>query len=285
MTADLLALDTSGCKWSPTVGSIAVRLSLFVPLVLAIAVPVAAHDVWMEANPFVVPVETIVPYRIFVGHGPAREPWDVGPARIIEMQSLGPRSRVDLKPTRSETGAIRFGAPGTYVVTMVSSASLSDLPALRFNDYAAAEGLSPIIALRARFNQAKSNGRELYSRRTKMLIKVGNARTPQLHILRPVGLSLEIVPQVDPFLTIRGQPLPFAIYYQGKPLAGATLKLTNLNSDAAPVARAITNADGQAVLAHPGKGRWQANVVWSRPLIGNRDAEFETVFSSLTFGS
>ena len=31
-------------------------------------------------------------------------------------------------------------------------------------------------------------------------------------------------------------------------------------------------------------GEWLLNVVWTRPLTGDRGADFDTVFSSLTFG-
>ena len=108
---------------------------------------------------------------------------------------------------------------------------------------------------------------------------------PQPQLLQPVGMSLEIVPQRDPFQTRRGQALPLRVLYQGRPLAGATVKLNNLDNDAQPFATAVTDAVGSVAFAHPGAGHWQFNVIWTRPLLGNRDAEFETTFSSLTFGN
>lgn len=260
------------------------RLPLLAAFALFLPAAAAAHDVWMQPDRFVAAPRSVVNYRVFVGHGAAREGWDVGAARVRILQVTGSRATVDLQPARSDAGVLRLGGSGTYVVSMTSTASVSDLPALRFNDYAQAEGLEPVIALRTRLGQTQRNGRELYSRRTKMLIKVGNLRSPQPQVLRPLGLTLELVPQRDPFLIGRGQPLPFTVYYYGKPLAGATVKLTNLDADAEPVARSLTDAGGKASFSHPGPGKWQVNVVWARPLIGNRDAEYETIFSSLTFG-
>ena len=115
-------------------------------LSLIAANPAFGHDVWMQTDRYVVPVGAAVPYRIFVGHGTFREPWDVGIDRIVSMKSIGTTSSVDLKPTASSNGAIRFDKPGSYVVAMVSTNAKSDLPALRFNDYAKAEGLTVALA-------------------------------------------------------------------------------------------------------------------------------------------
>lgn len=254
-------------------------------LALSFAAAAAAHDVWMESDRFVVPVGTALPYRVFVGHAAAREPWDVAVSRVVSLRSVSAGGVVILSPARAEGGTIRFSRPGTYVVALESSHAKSDLPSLRFNDYAKEEGLTPILALRERLGQTARNGRELYSRRTKMLVKVGESRAAHSHLLRPLGLTLEIVPGRDPFTVAAGSTLPLRIWYNGKPLVGATVKLNNLDADAKPIAQALSNAGGVVLFKHPGRGRWQANVVWSRPLIGNSEAEFETVFSSLTFGS
>ncbi len=77
--------------------------------------------------------------------------------------------------------------------------------------------------------------------------------------------------------------LPITVLYAGQPLAGAYVKLNNLDFDARPVATATTDAHGSAVFTVPFKGLWQMNVVWTKP-IRDTKADFDTVFSSLTFG-
>ena len=62
------------------------------------------------------------------------------------------------------------------------------------------------------------------------------------------------------------------------------MKLTNLDADAEPVAQTLSDRTGHAMFKHPGAGSWQLNVIWTKPISGNADAEFETVFSSLSFG-
>ncbi len=254
-------------------------------LPLLCATPVFAHDVWMQTEKFIVAAGTVVPYRVFSGHGTSREPWELELTRLESLRSIGARGTVVLTPTKTSEGSIRFARAGSYIVAMVSNHARSNLPAVRFLDYARDEGLTPIIALREKQGKTASNGGEIYSRRTKMLVRVGNATAPQPHITTPVGLTLELVPGRDPFTTRAGAPLPMRVLYRGRPLAGATVKLNNLDADAKPIARVVTDAAGLAVLKHPGKGRWQLNTIWSEPISGNPDAEFETIFSSLTFGS
>lgn len=243
-----------------------------------------AHDVWMQANRFIVPVGATVAFRVFAGHGSDREEWNVGVDRLVSVQRIGPDGKTALKPTKSGSGNVSFSKAGTHVVAMVSNNAKSDLPAAKFNDYARDEGLTPAIDLREKLGLADRNGREVYSRRTKMLVKVGKSSVLQTHLLRPLGMTLEIVPERDPYAVRKGAPLPLRIYFLGKPLVGATVKLINLDADAKPVARMLSDTNGRVIVAHPGPGNWQVNTIWTRPLVGNPSAEFDTVFSSLTFG-
>ena len=101
---------------------------------------------------------------------------------------------------------------------------------------------------------------------------------------RPLGLTLEIVPEKNPYTLAAAQKLPVRVFYEGKPLAGALVKLTKLDQDAKPMAMQRTDAAGRTAFSLPRAGKWQLNVVWTKPLAGNPKAEFETVFSSLAFG-
>lgn len=100
---------------------------------------------------------------------------------------------------------------------------------------------------------------------------------------RPLGLELEIVPERNPMATTRGPTLPLRIYYHGRFLAGALVKLTDLSHDAEPVEMHRTDAKGRAVFAMPRRGSWLLTVIWTRPLPRTSVNDFETSFSSLSF--
>lgn len=253
------------------------------------ATTTAAHDFWLQPRDFAAGVGVAVPITIEVGHGAARQRWSSALDRIVTFAAVGPSGTRDLRAALRPAGGaadaeVAFAAPGTYVVVLETTRAESNLPAIRFNDYIKAEGLAPAIAARARGKSADTPGRELYSRRAKSLVAIGPGTTPQPQVTRPVGLTLEIVPDRDPYGAAFDMTLPVTVYYQGKPLAGAMVKLNNLDFDARPVAVHPTDAGGHAVFTVPFKGLWQMNVVWTRP-INDARADFDTVFSSLTFGT
>ena len=204
------------------------------------------------------------------------------------MQSYGPDGVLDQKnaihPSSEKDGDFSFEKPGVYVLAFQSNYAESVLPAIRYNDYIKVEGLTPAIALRARTRTNDKPGREIYSRRAKALVQVGSPDSPQPWVTKPVGLSLEIVPDKNPYALAANEELPVHVLYQGRPLAGALVKLTNLEFDVRPVAMRVSDAQGRAAFSFPRTGTWLINVIWTKPIPGDSRADFDTTFSSLTFG-
>jgi uncharacterized GH25 family protein len=119
----------------------------------------------------------------------------------------------------------------------------------------------------------------------KSIVQVGQRGAgSQAQVTKPVGLPLEIVPEQNPYAEPRPATLPVRVIYKGRPLAGALLKLTNLEHDAAPLETHLTDHEGHASFILPKDGSWLLNVIWTRPLQSSSEADFETVFSSLSFG-
>ena len=267
------------------------RTAPFVVLAAAalLSAPLAAHDFWLQPSRFAVAPGGRVPMIFLVGHGTFRQRSGIAADRVKLFRAIGPQGTTDraadLTLGQAADATTAFPNPGTYVMAFSTSNTPSNLPALRFNDYAAAEGLTPILQRRTATGTTNDPGRELYSRRGKALIQVGPpTRTAQPQVTTPVGLGLEIVPLVNPYQPGTSRTLPVRILYQGRPLAGALVKLNNLKSDAEPVEMHRSDAAGQATFRLPTSGQWQLNVVWSQPLPRNASAEFLTTFSSLSFG-
>lgn len=249
-----------------------------------------AHDFWLQPAAFSVAPNTVVPVNALIGHGAARQRWAVGIDRVVQFKD------VSASGTRDRRAELRLGngaqdallaldTPGTHILVLESTHAISELPSLRFNNYLAEEGLTPALALRARAGSTDTGGREIYSRRAKALVQVGPAgSTPQPQVTRPLGLTLEIVPQKNPYMLAPAEALPVQVLYEGKPLAGALVKLINLDFDARPLEMRRTDAAGLAAFKVPRQGKWLLNVVWTKPIAGNPNADFDTTFSSLTFG-
>jgi len=264
------------------------RIGLSGVLLLAITAPVAAHDFWIEPAHFQVTAGVPEPFVVQVGHGTDRQRWGASANRVVRFGVVAGKGIRDTRSSLTIGGTtadaiLTFATPGTQVVVLETNHASSELPALRFNDYAKVEGLTPIIVARSAAGRSDTPGREMYSRRAKSLVQVGGASDPRSGT-QAVGLTLEIVPQINPYALNPGVPLPVRIIYQGKPLSGATVKLNNLDFDVKPLAIKLTDARGIAAFDIPRTGRWQLNVVWSKPVTGNPAADFDTIFSSLTFG-
>lgn len=258
---------------------------------LLAAAPAAAHDFWIQPKSFWVAPRASTALAILVGHGPDRQRWSVRLNRVTALRSLGPGAQVVdhqralRQGTYAPDPALSFATPGVHVVSFQTNHAQNTLPAARFNDYLREEGLTPALSLRQRTGTADEPGREIYSRRAKALVQVGPPGGPaQPQATAPVGLTLEIVPEVDPYSPGRARSLPVRVIFEGRALPGALVKLTNLQADERPVETHLTDRGGRAVFRLPRSGEWQLNVVWTKPLRGDPSADFDTTFSSLTFG-
>jgi uncharacterized GH25 family protein len=257
---------------------------------LLVATSATAHDFWLQPQAFQAKPGVALPITALIGHGDDRGRWEADAKRVVMLKAIGPGGTTDLRSAFKQRGAGSHFAPvfaktGVHVVAMQTNQASSELPAKRFNDYAKEEGLTPILNYRAKTKTADTIGREFYSRRAKVLIRVGSAAgRADPRTTKATGLTLEIVPERDPYALDKSRNLPVRVIYEGKALPGATVKLTNLNSDEKPVAIVKTDSAGRAIFRVPESGAWLLNVVWTKPIKGRPGADFDTIFSSLTFG-
>lgn len=254
--------------------------------------PCQGHDFWVQPQEYWVRPAVVLPVTLQVGHGQYRQRSPIPLRRIQRFEAIGPDGRrVDMREHlhpggASEDGSLQLEQPGTYVLVLeTDNRAQSHLPAIRFNDYLASEGLTPALTERQRTRRTQTDGSECYSRSAKVIMQVGTPGTRGRDpVTEPVGLPLEIVPEESPYAVPRPTALPIRVLYQGRPLAGALVKLTQLENDAAPFATHLTDAAGRAVFVIHGEGSWLLNVVWTRPLPPSSETDFETMFSSLSFG-
>lgn len=248
-----------------------------------------AHDFWLQPRTWQIAPGTPLPFIVEVGHGSFREQWAADSSHLLALNDLARGGAVDVRPLFKPGGEIAhltrtFRREGLHIVSLVSTNAPSDLPSIRFNDYIKVEGLTPAIDARARSGTTNAHGRELYSRRAKALVQVGRPdRHDDALATRPIGLTLEIVPLRNPYSLGSDHQLPVQILYEGRPLPGALVKLTNLEFDAKPVEMFRSDASGRASFKVPQVGSWLINVIWTKPVVSPQ-ADFVTVFSSLTFG-
>lgn len=258
---------------------------------LAVVTAAEAHDFWLQPVRWQARPGEPVSVTLQVGHGPYRQRSPIPANRILRFEAIAPDGRrIDLRKTLhvgapAADAAIGLLRPGVYsIILETDNRAESHLPAVRFNDYLKVEGLTPAIALRARTGRSDADGAENYSRHARTIVQIGPVDPRgQAQVVRPAGLALEIVPETSPLTGSRG-PLPVRVFYRGQPLAGALVKLNDLDHDAQPIETHRSDAQGRAVFTTPGKGSWQLNVIWTRPQPSSSLTDFDTSFSSLSFG-
>jgi uncharacterized GH25 family protein len=261
-------------------------------LFAAVAPFLHAHDFWLQPQEFWMDAPATTTFTLEVGHGPSRQRSPIPLRRIERLDTIAAdgairdmRARLRLGGDRDD-GGIAFGSDGVYVLVLqTDDKAESHLPAIRFNDYLRAEGLTPALEIRERTQRIDADGSENYRRVAKAIVRVGAAGSASdAQVTRPVGLPLEIVPERNPYATPRAGTLPVHVVYERRALAGALVKLTDLARDAEPFETRLTDADGRAEFTLPPAGAWLLNVVWTKPTPKGGNTEFETVFSSLSFG-
>src|SRR5882724_2211176 len=250
------------------------RVTLIAAVLLGIcgASACEGHDFWIQPGEYWLRPDTVIPVTLQVGHGPFRQRSPIQLNRIVRFTAIAPdgnpielRERLHLGAA-TQDGNLRLRAPGAYVLVLeTDDRAQSHLPAIRFNDYLKAEGLTAALAQRERTHRMDADGSENYSRRAKSILQVGlPGAGSQAQVTRPLGLPLEIVPLVSPYTQPRPANLPVRVIYEGRPLAGALLKLTNLAQDAPPLDAHLPDSAGRATFIMPDCGAWLLNVIWTK---------------------
>lgn len=255
---------------------------LIAMLVMILSAPLQAHDFWIEVDPAGAPDTYRATFNI--GEAAKPEPWRLRRERVVALRSYGPDGvqdqQAEIVPGEPGHATLRLAGQGTHIVTLESTPSESDLPADEFNAYVDHEGLAAVRAWREASGQAAKPGREVYARRAKTLVQIGKRLSGS--VTRPVGLTLEIVPEHNPLGLKGGEDLTVRLYFQGRPLSGALLRAERLK--APHEAQGVTtDRDGRAIIILKKGGLWKLSSVWSVPIEGNPRAEFDTQFASMVF--
>jgi uncharacterized protein DUF4198 len=252
-------------------------------VILSIAPPLLAHDMWIDPTTFVPQPGTIVGLRLRVGENLLGDPLPRDPALINEFvfEDGSGRKPVVGRDGADPAGLLRAATPGLIVVGYRSNPSTIEQTPEKFNQYLKEEGLDAVAALRARRKETGVKAREMFSRCAKSLVLAGPASAGQGD--RLLGLPLEIVAERNPYVTAIGQELPFRLTYENRPLPGALVVAINRLNPAEKL-RARTDNDGRVRFTLMRGGMWLVKAVHMVPAPAGANAEWASYWASLTFG-
>jgi uncharacterized GH25 family protein len=255
---------------------------LVIALLTLSAIPLAAHDMWIEPTSFLPDAGSVIGLRLRVGQGFLGDPLPRDPALIDQFISVDSTGR---KPVYGHDGGdpaglMRVTEPGVVIIGYQSHPKPILLPAATFNQYIKEEGLDAIADLRAHRNQTNSEAREIFARCAKSLVHYGAAGGAQAD--RTLGFTLELLAEKNPYALRAGEDLPVTLTYEGHPLPNALVVAMNrANPNAKITAR--TDAKGRASLRLPQDGIWLVKAVHMIPAPAGSNADWASFWASLTF--
>jgi uncharacterized GH25 family protein len=241
-----------------------------------------AHDLWIEPSAFMPAPGTRLAVRLFIGQLFQGDVFPRDPKYLVRFAVIGAGGEAPIPgvPDTDPAGFLVSGRPGLYELVYTSRHASVELDAAKFERYLAEEGLEQISALRARSGRGAAPAKEIFSRCAKSLIAVGeDAGSGHDRVL---GLTLELIPERNPYVLAAGQDLPVRLLYRGQPLAGARVAAVPKDHPARTVT-ARTDAQGRVRLRLDGAGVWLVKAVHMIAAPPGSGAEWESFWASLTF--
>ena len=235
-----------------------------------IASPLAAHDFWIEPSTFRPRAGEIVKIGLRVGENFAGDavPRDDSRIESFVARHSGGDTPVIGRPNQDPAGFVRV-EPGRVVIGYRNRPARLELDAEKFEAYLRQEGLERIIP-----SIGKAPVRELYSRSAKSILGTGDGAVDE-----PFGYRIELVPESDP---LAGEELRVRLLYESKPLEGALIVALHRDDPAARV-RVRSDRHGRATLNLPKRGVWLIKAVHMVPAPAGSNADWESLWASLTF--
>lgn len=99
---------------------------------------------------------------------------------------------------------------------------------------------------------------------------------------RIIGLPLEIIPEVNPFAICAGEQFTLRVLFHGESLRNTKVVFVNKGRPR-KLLSARTDSEGRAKLIVPAGGVWMATTIHMTRAPAGVDADWESLWASLTF--
>lgn len=244
--------------------------------------PALGHDFWIEPSTYRPEVASSVRLALrvgedFTGRAVLRSQDRIG--RFVVFGPRGERTVAGIE-ARDPAGFARIDIPGTYVVGYRSLRSTITLEGTRFEKYLAAEGLDAVLEERRRRGESKADGREVFSRCAKTVLRTAGFDAPNK--AAPMGCPFELVLE-----THRAEPtgdgtISVRALYLGQPLERVQVGALTRG----PKGRHLTarsDIHGRVQFSIGAAGPWLVKAVHMVEAPEEIDADWESYWASVTF--
>lgn len=256
-----------------------------VALAVVSSLPLSAHDLWIEPSSFAPAVDSVMRVHLRVGELFSGDPVARNEAKLVRFAAVGPDGERPIagRDGVDPAGILRIDRPGVWILAYRGRPSPVTLEGPAFEKYLKEEGLERIIEERRTRNETTRPGRERFSRSVKALVRAGASSTTGFD--RPAGLPFEIILEADPFAP-NATRLPVQLHYNDAPLRDTQIVAIRRDAMSRAAGRVAwsgrSDGNGRATLGI-GPGAWLIKAVHMERAAPGSDAEWESVWTSLTF--
>jgi uncharacterized GH25 family protein len=208
------------------------------------------------------------------------------PARLQRVRAVTAGGSTPLEVRGTVETEVRVDAvtitPPAWIVVETEPVFI-ELSADSFTRYLEHEGLREVAAARSAAGADAQPGREIYSKHTKTALTGDHGVVT--FVQGAVGLPIEIEPLTSTPLAVGGV-LDVRVVVDDRPAGGLQLRAHQRDSEAsAPRETAClrTNHDGIVSVSIDTPGLWRLHTVAMTPHLNHNEADWRSVWASLTF--
>ncbi len=253
--------------------------------ILLIAMVAWGHDLYLMPEKFTVPAAG--PLRVVFQNGDAFPAGssNVKPERLRDTRAVMKAGASEFEGIKAEAkrtvASVRVAGEGVAILTARTIPNFIELAPAKFASYLKHENLTHVLEWREKHGETGKPGRERYSKYVKSLVQVGKSDG---YFREKTGLTIEIVPDVDPYSVRPGGELPVQVLFRGKPAVNMAVEAAWLEKGKA-VVRVVgrTDAEGRVKVPVKAAGPHRLHAIAMERCADAKAADWESFWASLTF--
>lgn len=249
------------------------------------AAPLCAHDLYLMPEQFV--TQAGKQLKVVFQNGDEfpeasspTKPERLRNTRLISKAGMAPLENITAEATRT-TAMVRVPGSGLAVLTAQTIPNFIELGPEKFHSYLEHENLMATIKWRATHGETGKPARERYSKFVKSLIRVDKTDG---FFQEKTGLTIEIIPEADPYSLRPGQILPVQVLFRGKPAVDVAVEsawLVGKQAKMETIGR--TDKDGRIRIPVKASGPHRLHAIVMERCAEQQLADWESFWASLTF--
>ncbi len=247
-----------------------------------------AHDMFLKPERFRVAAGAEVFVRLLNGTF-SKSDNSIARVRLRDVSVVSPSGRARLDTATwsvagdTSTFRVRTGAPGLYVLGVSTHPNIIALKANEFNEYLGSDGIPDVLAARTKNGELAKPVRERYHKHVKSLLIAGDVSGSGFGTA--LGYPAELVPLANPYELSAGQTLRFRTLVDGQPAPSQFVLYGGRTPKGGRIEQRNTRSDANGIATIPLRtpGIWYVKFIHMVRLEGDKDADYESKWATITF--